>query len=166
MAAEKSPSKIRRESEPPPEVEATVLTDVIPRAGTGVRARRWALVLTLYLLGIFMGAIDTGIVTPARTIIQHDLGVSDTLGIWLITIYTLAYAASIPVMGKMADRIGRKPVYLISIALFGLGSLACGLSQDTGSFAMLIGARAIQAIGGGGILPIDHLTHRFRPGIA
>jgi len=154
VAAEKSPSTTRRESELPPEVEATVLTDVIPATGTATKARRWALVLTLYLLGIFMGAIDTGIVTPARTIIQNDLGVSDTLGIWLITIYTLAYAASIPIMGKMADRVGRKPVYLLSIALFGLGSLACGLSQDTGSFAMLIGARAIQAIGGGGILPI------------
>ena len=70
-------------------------------------ARRLGVLLAVYLLGIFMGAIDTGIVTPARTIIQHDLGVSDTLGIWLITIYTLAYAASIPVMGKMADRIGR-----------------------------------------------------------
>ena len=142
------------ESELPPEIESSVLTEVIPAEGSHPAARRWALVLTLYLLGIFMGAIDTGIVTPARTIIQHDLKVSDTLGIWLITIYTLAYAASIPVMGKMADRIGRKPVYLISIALFGIGSLACGLSQDTGSFAMLIAARALQAIGGGGILPI------------
>ena len=116
--------------------------------------RRWGLVMGLYLLGIFMGAIDTGIITPARTIVQTDLGVDEQLGIWMITIYTLGYAASIPVMGKMADRVGRKKVYLISILLFGLGSLACGLSQDVGSFEMLIAARAIQAVGGGGILPI------------
>jgi len=154
VAAREPKSRIDREAELAPEIEATVLTEVVAEGRTAVVVRRWALVLTLYLLGIFMGAIDTGIVTPARTIISHDLQVSDSLGIWLITIYTLAYAASIPVMGKMADRIGRKPVYLLSIALFGLGSLACGLSQDTGSFAMLIGARAIQAIGGGGILPI------------
>ena len=110
--------------------------------------------MALYLLGIFMGAIDTGIVTPARTIIQNDLGVDDQTGIWMITIYTLAYAASIPVMGKLADRFGRKPVYLVSILLFGLGSLLCGLSEATGSFAFLVAARAIQAVGGGGILPI------------
>ena len=116
--------------------------------------RRLGVLIAVYLLGIFMGAIDTGIVTPARTIIQNDLGVNDTLGIWLLTIYTLAYAASIPVMGKLADRFGRKPIYLVSITLFGLGSLMCGLSQDVGSFAFLIFARAVQAIGGGGIVPI------------
>jgi len=121
------------------------------------RSRRrgpWGLVLALYLFGIFMGAIDTGIVTPGRTVIQRDLGVSDQVGIWMITVYTLAYAAAIPVLGKLADRLGRRPVYLASIALFGLGSLACGLSQDVGSFGMLVAARAVQAIGGGGILPI------------
>ncbi|HEY3409586.1 MAG TPA: MFS transporter, partial [Propionicimonas sp.] len=116
--------------------------------------RRLGVLLAVYLFGIFMGAIDTGIVTPARTIIQNDLGVDEATGIWMITIYTLAYAASIPVMGKLADRYGRKPIYLISITLFGVGSLLCGLSQSVGSFEMLIIARAIQAIGGGGILPI------------
>ena len=110
--------------------------------------------MSLYLLGIFMGALDTGIVTPARTIIQNDLGVDDQTGIWMITGYTLAYAASIPVMGKLADRYGRKPIYLTAILLFGVGSLLCGLAQDTGSFGFLIAARAIQAVGGGGILPI------------
>jgi EmrB/QacA subfamily drug resistance transporter len=116
--------------------------------------RRFGVLIAVYLLGIFMGAIDTGIVTPARTIIQNDLGVDDSTGVWLLTIYTLAYAASIPVMGKLADRYGRKPIYLVSITLFGLGSLLCGLSSDVGSFGFLIMARAIQAIGGGGIVPI------------
>jgi len=117
-------------------------------------ARRLGVLTAVYLLGIFMGAIDTGIVTPARTIIQNDLGVNEQTGIWMLTIYTLAYAAAIPVMGKLADRYGRKPVYLASITLFGVGSLLCGLSQDFGSFELLLIARAIQAIGGGGIVPI------------
>lgn len=123
------------------------------RASRG-RGHGWVAPMVLYLLGIFMGAIDTGIVTPGRTVIQTDLGVDDQTGIWMITIYTLSYAAAIPIMGKLADRVGRKPIYLTSIALFGLGSLACGLSQDVGSFGMLITARAVQAVGGGGILPI------------
>ena len=112
------------------------------------------LIMAVYLLGIFMGAIDTGIVTPARTIIQNDLMVNDNTGIWMITIYTLAYAASIPIMGKLADKYGRKYVYLTSISLFGIGSLFCGLSQNMGSFSVLLISRVIQAIGGGGILPI------------
>jgi EmrB/QacA subfamily drug resistance transporter len=129
-------------------------TDRTEQLAGGPPARRVGVLLAVYLLGIFMGAIDTGIVTPARTIIQNDLGVDDQTGIWMLTIYTLAYAASIPVMGKLADRFGRKPIYLLSISLFGLGSLLCGLSQDVGSFEMLIIARAIQALGGGGIVPI------------
>ncbi|MEF9951497.1 MAG: MFS transporter [Clostridium sp.] len=115
---------------------------------------RLVLVMIIYLAGIFMGAIDTGILTPARVIIQSDLSVDPQTGIWMITIYTLAYAASIPVMGKLADTFGRKYVYIISISLFGIGSLLCGLSQSFESFPMLIISRVIQAIGGGGIVPI------------
>ncbi len=112
------------------------------------------MIMFLYMLGIFMGAIDTGIVTPARTVIQANLGVEDKLGIWMITIFTLAYAASIPISGKIADRIGRKYVYIVCITLFGLGSLICGLSSNFASFPMLLVGRVIQAIGGGGIMPI------------
>lgn len=112
-------------------------------------------IMILYVLGIFMGAIDTGIVTPARTIIQSHLGVlDDKTGIWMITIFTLAYAAAIPIAGKLADKLGRKYVYIISIFLFGLGSLICGLSKFTDTFAILLIGRVIQAIGGGGIMPI------------
>ncbi|KMT21035.1 MFS transporter [Clostridium cylindrosporum] len=114
----------------------------------------FVLVMIVYLAGIFMGAIDTGIITPARTVIQNNLMVDEKTGIWMITIYTLAYAASIPIMGKLADKYGRKYVYLVSIFLFGLGSLFCGLAQDFSSFTVLIIARAVQAIGGGGIVPI------------
>jgi EmrB/QacA subfamily drug resistance transporter len=112
------------------------------------------MIMAVYLAGIFMGAIDTGIVTPARTIIQNNLVVDEKTGIWMITIYTLAYAASIPIMGKMADKYGRKYIYLTSIFLFGFGSLLCGLSQDIGSFSVLLVGRVIQALGGGGILPV------------
>ncbi|MCQ2551118.1 MAG: MFS transporter [Clostridia bacterium] len=119
-----------------------------------MKKQNFGLILAVYLLGIFMGALDTGIVTPARTVIQDSLGVNDQTGIWMITIYTLAYAASIPVMGKLADRMGRRTIYLISIFLFGLGSLMCGISHSLDSFTMLLLSRAVQAIGGGGIMPV------------
>jgi len=120
----------------------------------GAAPRNLGLILFLYLLGIFMGAIDTGIVTPARTLIQGALGVDGKTGIWMITIYTLAYAAVIPISGKLADRMGRKLVYLVSIALFGLGSFVCSLSASSGQFWVLLVGRVIQALGGGGIVPI------------
>lgn len=116
--------------------------------------KNFVLIMVVYLLGIFMGALDTGIVTPARNIIQNSLGVDSQVGIWMITVYTLAYAASIPIMGKLADKFGRKKIYLTSILLFGIGSVLCGLSQTFESFGMLLVARVVQAIGGGGILPV------------
>ncbi len=119
-----------------------------------VKKPNLVLVSIIYLAGIFMGAIDTGIVTPARTLIQSNLGVNDQTGIWMITIYTLAYAASIPIMGKLADKFGRKYIYLTCISLFGIGSLFCGIAQNFGGFTLLLAARVIQAVGGGGILPI------------
>jgi EmrB/QacA subfamily drug resistance transporter len=119
-----------------------------------IKKRNLGLVIAIYLLGIFMGALDTGIVTPARTIIQNNLGADEKTGIWMITIYTLAYAASIPIMGKLADKFGRKYVYLTSILLFGVGSFLCGFSHNVGNFGFLLFSRVIQAIGGGGIIPI------------
>ena len=118
------------------------------------QGKGYALVAVVYLLGLCMGALDMGIVNPARTVIQNTLSVDDSLGVWIITIYTLAYAVSIPIMGKLADRHGRKGVYLLCISLFGIGSALCGVAQDLGNFWILIGARVIQALGGGGIMPV------------
>lgn len=116
--------------------------------------KRYGWVLAVYLLGIFIGAIDTGILTPARTVVQNSLAISEKTGIWMITAFTLAYACAMPILGKLADRIGRKKVYMAAIALFGIGSLICGLSNFTNSFPMLIVGRVVQAIGGGGIVPL------------
>ena len=93
------------------------------KTATNPKPLHFGLIMVIYLCGIFMGAIDTSVVTPARTVIQNGLGVGDQTGIWMITIYTLAYASSIPIMGKLADRLGRKTIYLICIILFGTGSL-------------------------------------------
>lgn len=119
-----------------------------------IKRQNLAFIMILYILGIFMGALDTGIVSPARTIIQNSLGVGEKNGIWMITIYTLSYASIIPFSGKLADRLGRKYIYLISVALFGIGSSICGISSFFSSFPMLLTGRVIQALGGGGIIPI------------
>ena len=70
-----------------------------PRRG---ESKGYVLVALTYLLGLVMGALDISIVNPIRTVIQNQMGVDDVIDVWVITIYTLAYAASIPVMGKLA----------------------------------------------------------------
>lgn len=110
--------------------------------------------LTIFLLGIFMGAIDTGIVSPARTIISSGFKIGDSLSVWMITIYSLAYAVVMPICAKLSDRYGRKKLYIFSITTFALGSLLCGISGFYGSYTFFLVSRVIQAIGGGGIMPI------------
>lgn len=112
------------------------------------------LMLILFLSGIFLGAIDSGIVSPAREVIQRGFGIDASAGIWMITIYTLMYAVSMPITSKMADRLGHKRVYVFSITVFMLGSLFCGITNYFDNYALLLVARVIQAIGAGGILPI------------
>ncbi|MCA0384777.1 MAG: MFS transporter [Firmicutes bacterium] len=112
------------------------------------------LMLILFLSGIFLGAIDSGIVSPAREVIQRGFGIDASAGIWMITIYTLMYAVSMPTTSKMADRLGHKRIYVFSITVFMLGSLFCGITNYFDYYALLLVARVIQAIGAGGILPI------------
>ena len=98
------------------------------------KTKRYGFVMLVYLLGIFIGAIDTGILTPARTVVQNSFQVDERIGIWMITAFTLAYACAMPILGKLADRIGRKRVYMVAVALFGTGSLLCGVCNFGGSF--------------------------------
>lgn len=144
-----SPTKTFNNQSPHGKHSETASTTITPPS-----MKRIAIIAVVYLLGLFIGALDTGIVTPARTVIQNGFGIDDAFGVWMITIYTLAYAVSIPIMGKFADMYGRKGIYLISVALFGIGSLLCGLSAQVDNYYFLLTARAIQAFGGGGIMPI------------
>lgn len=110
--------------------------------------------MLVFLLGIFMGAMDSGIVSPARNVIANGLGITESASVWMITIYTLAYAVSMTITGKLADTYGRKKVYMLCVILFATGSLLCGVSDIVGSYQFLLTSRVIQAIGGGGIMPI------------
>lgn len=98
-----------------------------------------------------MGGLDNGIMSSALTTLIHSFGVSASWGAWIITIYTLGLAVSVPIMAKLSDRFGRKRMFLISIVLFGLGSMSVALSH---SFTFLLISRVLQSLGGGGIFPI------------
>jgi MFS family permease len=112
------------------------------------------IILLIFLLGIFLGALDSGIVSPAREIIQRTLGVDSSLGTWIITIYTMFYAVSMPIVSKLGDLFGYKKIYITSISVFALGSFLSGFSDFIGSFEVMLIGRITQAIGAGGIVPI------------
>ena len=112
------------------------------------------LMLVIYLTGLLIGGLYVGMVSPARTVIQADFGIYGTLGIWMINIYTLFYAALIPIIGKIADRRGRKRVFTICMGVFCAGSIICGISQSFGGFGMLLVGRVVQAAGAGGVIPV------------
>ena len=111
-------------------------------------------VFVIYLLGLLLGGLYVGMVSPVRLVIQAQFGLDDATGIWMINIYTLFYAACIPVVGKLADMRGRKPVFLGCLTTFAIGSLVCGLSQVANSFWVLLAGRLIQAVGACGVIPV------------
>ena len=112
------------------------------------------LILATYLVGLLIGGLYVGMVSPARTVVQADFGIDDTVGIWMINIYTLFYAALIPIIGKLADRRGRKRVFAICVGIFCIGAIICGLSKTIGGFGLLLVGRVLQAAGAGGMLPV------------
>ena len=108
------------------------------------------LLLTLGL-GVFAGALDLGVLAPALPALAHAFGVGTRETSWIFTLYLLANVVSIPIMSKLADRNGRRPIYILCVAIFGIGSLIAILAP---TFGVFLAARAIQAIGAGGIFPV------------
>jgi EmrB/QacA subfamily drug resistance transporter len=100
------------------------------------------------MLGMFLAALDQTIVSTALPTIVGDLGGLNHLS-WVVTSYLLAATASTPLYGKLGDMYGRKPVFLAAIVIFLAGSLLSGVSQ---SMTQLIGFRALQGLGAGGLM--------------
>ena len=105
-------------------------------------------VFAALMLGMFLAALDQTIVSTALPTIVGDLGGLNHLS-WVVTSYLLASTISTPLYGKLGDMLGRKPVFLGAIIVFLIGSMLAGLSQ---SMSELIGFRALQGIGAGGLM--------------
>ena len=111
-------------------------------------------ILAIYLFGLLVGGLYVGMVTPVRTVVQAQFGLSGAEGIWMINIYSLFYAALIPVIGSLADRRGRKPVFVGCVVVFCAGAALCGVSAYVGGFALLLVGRVVQAVGACGMIPV------------
>lgn len=117
------------------------------------------------MLAMFLSALEQTIVAPALAAIGRSLNDIENLS-WVVTAYLLSATVATPMFGKLSDIYGRRAMMLIAVAIFLVGSLACALAPTMGA---LILARALQGLGGGGILPLaqtviaDILTPRERP---
>ncbi|MGY5106982.1 MDR family MFS transporter, partial [Streptomyces sp. 900105245] len=105
-------------------------------------------VLLALMLAMLLAMLDNMIVGTAMPTIVGELGGLEHLS-WVVTAYTLATAASTPIWGKIGDMYGRKGAFLTSIVIFLLGSVLSGMAQDMGQ---LIGFRAVQGLGAGGLM--------------
>ncbi|MEV0797350.1 MFS transporter [Kribbella sp. NPDC050281] len=126
---------------------STVANDVSTELSRG---RRLA-VLAVCCASIIVVVMDISIVNVALPSIRTDLGASVADLQWTVDAYTLVLASFLLLAGSMADRVGRKRVFQIGLVVFGIGSLLCSLAPSVG---WLIGARAVQAVGGTMLNPV------------
>ena len=117
--------------------------------GVGFRSERGPLLLAI-MVASGLVAIDSTILATAVPSIVTDIGGFSQFP-WLFSIYLLAQAVSVPVYSKLADMFGRKPLMLVGIGLFLVGSVLCGFAW---SMPALIAFRAVQGLGAGAIGPI------------
>ena len=120
-----------------------------PAAGViALPKRRVLIIFSALMLGMFLAALDQTIVSTALPTIVGDLGGSSHIA-WVVTAYLLASTVSTPLWGKLGDLYGRKRLFQASIVIFLVGSMLSGLST---SMIELIAFRAVQGLGGGGLL--------------
>ncbi len=107
--------------------------------------------LALLFLGVLMAAMDIAIVGPALPAIREAFAVSDRTVAWVFTIYLLFNLIGTPLMAKLADRFGRRNIYVLDVSLFVVGSVVVALAP---TLPVVLVGRALQGFGAGGIFPV------------
>ncbi len=134
----------RTAREPPP-------TDPFPRASS------W--LLGVLAFGVFIAADDLTVVSTMlpRMIVDFEIPIPSGLqdASWIVSAYLIAYVVAMPLFGRLSDRYGRLRIYALCLTLFLAGSVGVLLARD---LPTLIAARALQALGGGGVVPIAMAT--------
>lgn len=119
--------------------------------GPAGRRRRLG-VLLICSSSLFIVYLDSTILNVALPTLQRDLHASLSGLQWIADAYLLVVASLLMLTGSAADRLGRRRLFLIGLAGFGVGSLLCSVAPDTGS---LIALRMLQGIGGSMLTPIS-----------
>lgn len=135
----------------------TTTPDAAPAADADPEAGRTTLQTFLIVfalcMALFLAALDVSIITTALPAISAHFHSSQGY-VWVGGAYVLGNAAFVPTWGKISDIFGRKPVLLTAVSIFWIGSLLCAVSNSIG---MLIAARAIQGVGGGGAVVLPNI---------
>ena len=121
---------------------------VASRPDQDTSRRELRMVLTGLMLALTLAALDQNIVATALPRITGELGGLQHLS-WVVTAFMVASTVSAPIYGRLSDLYGRKPAFVVSIAVFLLGSVLCALAGD---LLQLIGFRALQGLGAGGLI--------------
>ena len=107
-------------------------------------------ILLVVMLGMFLAALDNTIVGTALPTIVTALNGNDVY-IWPFTAYLLTATVSGPIYGKLSDLFGRRPIFVIGVSIFLIGSFLCGISQEMWQF---IAFRGLQGLGAGALFPV------------
>jgi len=108
--------------------------------------------MAVILLGISMSVLDVSIVNLALPGIVRDLRATAASAVWVVTAYQVAILVMLLPCAMLGDRIGHRRVYLAGLSLFTLASLGCAFASSLG---MLVGARAVQGLGAGGLMSVN-----------
>ena len=109
------------------------------------------LILILFLIGVFMGSLDTGIIGPVLPSIEQSFQLTSRDSSWIFTLFVIAFMIGSPVMAKFSDFYGRKKIFILDVILFGIGSCLIAFSFNIG---LIFLGRIIQGFGCGGIFPV------------
>src|SRR5439155_3566882 len=121
-----------------------------PGAASGAGANHW-LIAIVVALASFMEVLDTTIANVALPYIAGGMGVSEDEASWVVTTYLVANAVSLTGSSYLARRLGRKPFFLICLALFTASSVPSGFAPNLQSLLLF---RILQGLGGGGMVPV------------
>ena len=111
----------------------------------------WLIIISLSI-PMFMASLDNLVVTNALPVIRADLGATLEELTWTVNAYTLTFASCILMSSALADRFGRRSVFLLGVFIFTASSAWCGISNNIGA---LITARTLQGIGGSAVMPLS-----------
>ena len=109
------------------------------------------LILILFLIGVFMGSLDTGIIGPVLPSIEQSFHLTSRESSWIFTLFVITFMIGSPVMAKFSDFYGRKKIFILDVLLFGIGSCLIAFSFSIESIFL---GRIIQGFGCGGIFPV------------
>ena len=109
------------------------------------------LILILFLIGVFMGSLDTGIIGPVLPSIEQSFNLTSRESSWIFTLFVITFMIGSPIMAKFSDFYGRKKIFILDVILFGIGSSLIAFSA---SIELIFIGRIIQGFGCGGIFPV------------